>query len=216
MDNIDDLREKSKCARIKIGTIIRDRDGDIISTGINNGPLQDCLNDGLNPNDNIQHAEIEALINLEKSSKEKHNSCSMEISHFPCVQCVDKIIESNFITKVIVKRPFKSDEGVKKLLQHGIHVIKLPIELDDLKLRDNYLIIQLDDNNISDGNLIISSTNIKPTGACIVLKSGSAKFKTGDRIAIELMSTQYITINKIKYLVTHPKYVILKEKIDDN
>ncbi len=205
-----ELRQKSLCTRIKMGAVIYN-EKDIIGEGINWGSREACLNDGIT-NDPIEHAEVSAI----KTIKDKLKNSTLMVSHYPCIDCATRIVDEGFISKVYCKRPFKNDDGIKYLRNNDIEVIIDEIHINDIKLSDNYLIVEKFDSN-KKGDITTNLLNMQPTEYCRVLKSGNKDYEVDDIIIIDMMSSQYMTINNEQIvLIIHPKHILLKKESNEN
>ena len=209
--HVNKLRQKSKCGRVKMGAVIIDiQTGEIIGEGVNNGSNEACLNDGITK-DPIEHAEKCAINSITQETMDRTPDAEITVSHYPCIDCAKDIINVGFIQKVICKRPFKSSEGVDFLLRNNIEVSFDKMELEDIKLNDNYLIIEKFDTS-KVGGITVDSFNMTPSSYCTVIKSENDEYKVGDVIIVNMASTQYLTINPdLMVLICHPKDVIMKE-----
>ena len=119
--------ELSKAKRKKVGCIIV-KDGAIISDGYNGTPsgfnndceFEDPFNKKLVTKPEVLHAESNAITKLAKSTQSS-NGATVYITISPCVECAKLIVQSG-IKRVVFKKIYKNDEGVKILNRAGIKV----------------------------------------------------------------------------------------------
>lgn len=119
--------ELSKAKRKKVGCIIV-KDGAIISDGYNGTPsgfnndceFEDPFNKKLVTKPEVLHAESNAITKLAKSTQSS-NGATVYITISPCVECAKLIVQSG-IKRVVFKKIYKNDEGIKILNRAGIKV----------------------------------------------------------------------------------------------
>ena len=124
----------SKAVRKKVGCLIV-KDGSIISDGYNGTPKgfdNACETgevDRLDEHDEsvlitkpeVLHAESNAITKLAKSTQSSKGA-TMYITISPCVDCSKLIIQSG-IKRVVYKKFYKNDKGIKLLKKGGIEVV---------------------------------------------------------------------------------------------
>lgn len=101
--------EKSFCQKRKVGAIIIDSNGDIISRGHNHLPYNisgDCEDSDSVTLEHVIHAEIAAIDNADKPLE----GCTIYVSHPPCANCA-KAIEEAGLKTIIVEDFMKFDKG---------------------------------------------------------------------------------------------------------
>jgi dCMP deaminase len=119
--------ELSKAKRKKVGCIIV-KDGAIISDGYNGTPsgfdndceFEDPFNKKLVTKPEVLHAESNAITKLAKSTQSS-DGATVYITISPCVECAKLIVQSG-IKRVVFKKIYKNDEGIKILNRAGIKV----------------------------------------------------------------------------------------------
>ncbi len=127
----------SKARRKKVGCLIV-KDGAIISDGYNGTPKgfdNNC--ETLTSEDNYQecgdhcsgqfitkpevlHAETNAITKLAKSTQSS-DGATIYITISPCIECAKLIIQSG-IKRVVFRKVYRNDEGIKLLKQANIEV----------------------------------------------------------------------------------------------
>ena len=121
------IEKLSYCEKKKVGAIIV-KDDKIISIGYNGtlpGESNDCEsieNGTLVTNDNVIHAELNAIIKISKSAENISQSvlfCSLS----PCFECSKLIILSE-IKEVYYIEEYRDTKGIELLKKKGIKCIK--------------------------------------------------------------------------------------------
>lgn len=115
----------SKCSvstRLQVGTVIVKNDR-IISCGYNalpvhiEGPLEGS--DGCTLPE-VRHSEKNALMGLIRSN-ESAIGASLFCTHACCKYCAIDIVDAG-IVKVYYSLPYRADDGIKYLQEHGVEV----------------------------------------------------------------------------------------------
>lgn len=116
----------SSAERLKVGAILFKNDS-IIALGTNGQPPKwatEVCEDGEGKTlPTVRHAEDAALQKLWKSTETAENA-EMFISHSPCLNCSIKIVTAG-IKKVYYKHEYRSDEGLKHLIDCGVMIEKI-------------------------------------------------------------------------------------------
>lgn len=73
--------------------------------------------------DGVIHAEENAILKLANTS-EKASDMSMFVTCAPCAQCANKIVMAG-IKEVYFRDFYRSLDGVKRLLNHGVSLYKV-------------------------------------------------------------------------------------------
>lgn len=68
----------------------------------------------------VSHAEKNLILNLAKST-ESSNGCSVFLTHSCCADCSRMLLDAG-INKVYYKEQYRSDEGIKYLVDNGVEV----------------------------------------------------------------------------------------------
>lgn len=117
--------ETSTAERLKVGALIFKNDS-IIALGVNGQPpgwhTEVCEDEIGMTFSTVRHAEDAALQKLWNST-ETAKGAEMYVSHAPCLNCSVKLVTAG-ITKVVYKHDYRSDEGLKHLINSGIVVEK--------------------------------------------------------------------------------------------
>ncbi len=115
----------SKCSvstRLQVGTVIVKNDR-IISCGYNalpvhiGGPLEGADGSTL---PEVRHSEKNALMGLIRSN-ESAIGASLFCTHACCKYCAIDIVDAG-IVKVYYSLPYRADDGIKYLQEHGVEV----------------------------------------------------------------------------------------------
>ncbi len=154
MDMAERFGQTSEAVRLKVGCLLV-KNGHIIAEGVNGmppkWPTEVCEfktyalpTDYIYRGDNIEtlfpykddegkyrletqpecrHSEIAALEKLWNSS-ETSDGAEAYVSHSPCLNCSIKLNTAG-ITKVYYRHDYRSDEGIKYLIDNGVEVEKL-------------------------------------------------------------------------------------------
>ena len=114
------ISQRSTCSRLRVGTIITNRDmTNIISMGYNGnytGGPNECDHDEPG-NCGCIHSEINALIKCQSRPE------VMFVTQSPCLNCAKSIINSG-ITSLYYGNDYRKNDGLK-LLSSKLRVIKL-------------------------------------------------------------------------------------------
>lgn len=113
-----DEAKKSPCKKRKVGAVIVHKNTAVVSTGYNYPIFSDTCEDKFgNTYDDVRHAEIEALSNLDRAIMESPigsldpNDLTIYVTHQPCDNCA-KAIHNAGITKIVLVTEFlKFDTG---------------------------------------------------------------------------------------------------------
>lgn len=106
---------RATCMRRRVGAVVVDRRGRILSTGYNGSPegYPHCGDLGCNRDQACQwsvHAEINALLFAENREPEK----TLYVTTAPCRACALAIANAGF-RRVVIGEPFRAEEGVSGL-----------------------------------------------------------------------------------------------------
>lgn len=116
----------SEATRLHVGACLL-KDGNPIAFGVN-GTIpgwedNNCeLPDGSTNEYAVLHAEINLLNKLRKIG-ESSVGCTLLVTHSPCLPCALQVIDAG-ITSVIYLDNYRSDAGIKKLIEKGVKVEK--------------------------------------------------------------------------------------------
>jgi len=133
MDWAKRVGELSHARRLKVGAVIV-KDDCVISYGYNGMPSgwdNNCEDEIWNTHDGsselktkqeVLHAESNAIAKLAKSNNSGVGS-TMFITHSPCMECA-KLIYQSGIDTVYYNGDYRSDDGIKFLLQSGVKVVQ--------------------------------------------------------------------------------------------
>ena len=125
--------ETSEANRLKVGALLV-RDGKILSQGVNGTPPkwenEICEGEDGRTLPHVRHAEIACLEKLWNST-ETAEGATMYISHSPCLSCSIKLLTAG-ISSVYFKTAYRCDDGIKFLQKHGVEVIQLTEETNEI------------------------------------------------------------------------------------
>lgn len=101
---------KSPCNKRKVGAVIVDAIGYIVSSGYNynmvDGPCEDSDGKTL---DSVIHAEVAAITNAVKDMKHFKRPLTIYVTHNPCVNCLAEIKRVGIENIVVVEQFMKFD-----------------------------------------------------------------------------------------------------------
>lgn len=126
MDMAKVLASASKDERLKVGTVIIGKNGNIIATGYNghtshiDAPNQ--LPDGTT-SPLVRHSEKNALMALTKCN-ESSIGATMITTHSCCEMCSIDIVDSG-IVKFIYNEEYRCNKGIEHLEKYGVKVEKI-------------------------------------------------------------------------------------------
>lgn len=112
----ESVAEGSKCERRKVGAVIVDQEGRIVSTGFNGQPRgvpNKCEDGETLPT--VLHAELNAILFSRRSLK----GCKLYVTMSPCLHCASCIIQSG-ITEVVFKDLYRITAGIEFLNSAGV------------------------------------------------------------------------------------------------
>lgn len=107
----------SKCNKKKVGSVIVNRKGRIVSTGFNGAPkgvCNDCEKDGKTLPTTL-HSELNAII----FAKQDLTDCILYVTLGCCLHCAALVIQSG-ITEVHYIEEYDRSGGVEFLINHGV------------------------------------------------------------------------------------------------
>lgn len=125
MGTAEIFAQLSTCSRLKVGSVISNKDfSNIYSIGINGGIIgqfNDCLS--LEPGKcGHYHAELNAIIKPQFPNKEKY----LFITHFPCSNCAGLIVNTKSIIKVYYRNNYNDDDITRNIFEKAnIELIKI-------------------------------------------------------------------------------------------
>lgn len=133
LDIAERISQMSYARRLKVGALI-EKNGTIISIGWNGTPsgfnnnceheyFDEIGNCTLDTKEETIHAEMNAIGKLAENGISANGS-SLYITHSPCIGC-SKLIQRAGIKRVIYKRDYRNDSGIKFLKKCGLEVIRL-------------------------------------------------------------------------------------------
>lgn len=113
----------SKCKKKKVGAVIVDQLGRIVSTGYNGSPINstcECEDREDVTFVTTLHAELNAILFTSKDIQ----GCSLYCTLSPCLHCAACIVQKG-ITKVYYLEVYRDDRGIQFLEDHGVKTFKL-------------------------------------------------------------------------------------------
>lgn len=120
------LAEASKDKRLKVGSIIVGKGGNIIASGYNGMPEHisepNQLPDGTT-DARVRHAEKNALMALTRCNESSVDS-TMFVTHSCCKYCAIDVVDAG-VKKVIYDNEYRCSEGIQYLKDNGVEVEKL-------------------------------------------------------------------------------------------
>ena len=124
---------RSTCVRRSVGAVLV-RDKHILATGYNGSPMnmphcttETCLRltSGVKPGERHElcrgvHAEQNAIIQCALHGVSSRDA-TLYVTHSPCTICAKMLINAG-ITRVVVKRKYPDEEGIKMLIDSGVRI----------------------------------------------------------------------------------------------
>ena len=114
----------SKDPSTKVGAVIVDNKGRIVSLGFNGFPQKISDNDRLNDRDKkynvIVHAEANAIAKVSGSTQSTEGA-TLYITLSPCREC-SKLIFQSGIKRVVYSKKYKDQSGIEFLAKSGVEV----------------------------------------------------------------------------------------------
>jgi len=184
--------------------LVSSQDNSVLASGINHssGSPSVMTNEleGDNDNQNIVHAEIDALNNLSEDEIDMVMWCS----HNPCFSCSKKIIANGNISQVRFLSKFKTYKGLQLLMDNGIECVEIDEASEHqsqelLKPVNGYTILKKEVQNRTFGSGLIIDNNSAntPDEVCIVVSS--EKYSSGTRLLVEMQSTMWLDNNMVMF-----------------
>lgn len=101
----------------KVGCVIANDENNVVSIGCNGFPRKivdsaERFNNRELKNKIVQHAECNAISNCARTGNSSNN-CTMFVTHFPCVSCAGKIIQSG-IKELVYDSSTMSDDFISR------------------------------------------------------------------------------------------------------
>lgn len=119
----------SYAKRLQVGAVIV-KGNKVLATGYNGMPtgwenvceVEVIENDwpGLKTKPEVLHAETNAIAKVAQSTESSEGS-TMFCTHAPCIDCA-KLIYQSGIQTLYYKEQYRSEDGLKFLIQGGVHV----------------------------------------------------------------------------------------------
>lgn len=114
---IQRIKEESVCNKRKVGCVVYDKKGKIISYGKNHGYFEQCTCSLTEKNPHCLHAETMALAGTD----DLYKGAILETTYAPCLNCSVLIVQKG-ISEVIYHEADKCMTGVKYLIDHKVKV----------------------------------------------------------------------------------------------
>lgn len=121
----DLISKRGTCRRARVGCVITTSDHRIISSGYN-GPLkeEDCIACDIEKGCKLAiHAEANAIAAAAKWGI-RLNCTILYSTVAPCIKCAELIIQSGILI-VNFSIPYRDEDGIKLLQDHGVEVYQL-------------------------------------------------------------------------------------------
>lgn len=108
----------SKCKKAKVGCVIVDDLGRIVSTGYNGSPIKsECLcEDSEVTFETTLHAELNAIL----FAKRDLRNCTLFVTLSPCLRCAAAIVQSQ-ISNVYYLFEYRDKQGIEFLRKHSVN-----------------------------------------------------------------------------------------------
>ncbi len=107
----------SQCHRRKVGAVVVDGEGRVVSTGYNGTPMKSTkppeINNETQPY--VIHAELNAIL----FAKRDLRGCKLFVTTSPCLHCAAMIIQTG-IKEVYFEEKYRDYSGIDFLIEHGI------------------------------------------------------------------------------------------------
>ena len=112
----------SQCHRKKVGAVLVDGEGRIVSTGYNGTPAKSTKQAEIDNETQpyVIHAEINAILFAKRDLK----GCRLFVTTSPCLHCAAMIVQSG-ITEVFFEELYRDSRGVDFLIEHNINCKKI-------------------------------------------------------------------------------------------
>lgn len=142
MDIAIQVGRGSKCKRAKVGSVIVDDLGRIVSTGMN-GSVRNALNDKCENDHNLSfQSTLHSELNCVLFAKRDLRFCTLYCTLSPCIHCAACIIQSG-ITKVYYLFQYRDTSGIEFLREHGV-IVKQVLRKKYSSLNQNLNVVQKD------------------------------------------------------------------------
>ncbi len=222
INELNTLRSKSICSKLKVSAIVKDKNGDTIGEGINNSKdIKDCVNEivntenGSTSGDNIIHAEPCCINSIKKGTDV--SEAIFYCSHSPCIVCAEKIYNAGFKT-VKYLTAFKNFSGIKYMMDHGITVTEISEDIyanGKIALTPDFTILKKIDTQVKNNSGLIVETNTANSVEEIVEVVASVKYKKGDTLLVQMQGALWLD-NEMKYFLVKNEDILLEITKNDN
>lgn len=142
MDIAIQVGRGSKCKRAKVGCVLVDDLGRIVSTGMNgsvrNAANDTCEDEHFKTYSSVIHAELNATL----FAKRDLRGCIAYCTLSPCSHCAACMIQSG-IVKVYYLFEFRDTSGIEFLREHGV-IVKQVLRKKYSSLNQNLNVVQKD------------------------------------------------------------------------
>jgi len=142
------------------------------------------------------------------------------VTHYPTKDEAKLIINSNRISTVVTKYPYKNEDGITVLLENSIKVVEEPVTIDDILVREGIVILENATPTETETGIIIpesvSRSNTRTTLCEVKACSLDSKLlKDGQFIYIDVMSVQWLSLpdennKEVKYWQTEEKEILAR------
>ena len=121
MDLAIQVGRGSKCKRAKVGAIIVDKLGRVVSTGMN-GSVRNAENDQCEDDHGMtKQSTLHAELNCTLFAKRDISDCTLYCTMSPCIHCAACIVQSG-ISKVYYMTQYRDTSGLQFLVSHNVIV----------------------------------------------------------------------------------------------
>lgn len=101
------VAQESSCSKRKVGAVIVDTNGNIISAGHNHNAGLPCEDDKGNTFNSTVHAEVAAIESIPAGKRPK----AIYVTHPPCENCQQAIKDAGIIHTIVIEKFMKFDTG---------------------------------------------------------------------------------------------------------
>lgn len=121
----EDLAQLSYAERAKVGCLIVNEGGQIVSQGYNGTPsgFDNCCEEGDVTKPEVLHAESNAIAKCAKWGGST-DGATLYVTMSPCFECAKLIIQAG-IRRVVYKNLYRDTRGIKLLEKSGIKIYKI-------------------------------------------------------------------------------------------
>ncbi len=177
-----DVAARSACNKRKVGAVVTNAEGLILTTGFNQtmdgAPCEDATGHTMT---NVAHAEEVAILKLEVAYPNKRVKGYIFVTHPPCASC-QSFINNHDLEVIIVENFMKFDKDKQCF---NLLPLSVAVMYNDNSLMQHFIMAQKSSSHIFEllilAKLVRYEAGISPANLCVVIQQvleyGAKKYK---------------------------------------